>query len=84
MDEPCSSLDPISSRVVEDTIELRENHTIVIAPHKLAQAKRISNFCSVFWVEDNIGKFIEYNSTELIFHALEHAMTAAYIHGISG
>ncbi|MCC7251502.1 phosphate ABC transporter ATP-binding protein, partial [Hyphomicrobium sp.] len=40
MDEPCSALDPISTRVVEETIkELAHEVTIVIVTHNMQQAQ---------------------------------------------
>ena len=43
MDEPCSALDPISTRVVEETIaSSRHEITIVIVTHNMQQAARVS------------------------------------------
>ena len=36
MDEPCSSLDPVSTSKVEDLIhELKEEYTIIIVTHNM-------------------------------------------------
>ena len=44
MDEPCSALDPISTRAVEDLItQMRSGYTLVIVTHNLQQAARISD-----------------------------------------
>ncbi|MDQ1704124.1 MAG: phosphate transport system ATP-binding protein, partial [Frankiaceae bacterium] len=41
MDEPCSSLDPISTLAIEDLIfELKDRYTIVIVTHNMQQAAR--------------------------------------------
>ena len=54
MDEPCSALDPISTRVVEETIvELAPDITIVIVTHNMQQAARVSDQCAFFLVEDD-------------------------------
>ena len=52
MDEPCSALDPISTRVVEETVgELASQITIVIVTHNMQQAARVSDQCAFFLVE---------------------------------
>ena len=49
MDEPCSALDPTSTRRIEETIaELREQVTIVIVTHNMQQAQRVSQSCAFF------------------------------------
>ena len=56
MDEPCSALDPISTRVIEETIaELAHEVTIVIVTHNMQQAARVSDQCAFFLVEDDDG-----------------------------
>jgi phosphate transport system ATP-binding protein len=49
MDEPCSALDPTSTRVIEETIaDLVREVTIVIVTHNMQQAQRVSNQCAFF------------------------------------
>jgi phosphate transport system ATP-binding protein len=85
MDEPCSSLDPISSSVVEELIlELRERYTVVIVTHNLAQARRIANYAAFFWVRERIGKLIEFDHCQQLFDAPRHELTAAYVSGARG
>src|SRR5690606_4587290 len=44
LDEPCSALDPAGIEAVESLIrELKDEYTIVIVTHSMAQAKRISD-----------------------------------------
>ena len=44
MDEPTSSLDPKSSRGIEDLIlELKSRHTIILVTHDMEQAKRVAD-----------------------------------------
>jgi len=84
-DEPCSALDPISSGVVEDLIDsLRGDYTVVIVTHNLAQARRIADSAALFWVQDGVGKLIEYGTISQIFEAPQHELTAAYVNGIRG
>lgn len=85
LDEPCSALDPISSGVVEDLIaSLRGHYTIIIVTHNLAQARRIADYVAFFWVQDGVGRLIEYGSVKDIFEAPQEALTAAYVNGIRG
>lgn len=85
MDEPCSALDPISSGIVEDLIsQLRGRYTVVIVTHNLAQARRISDYTAVFWVQNQVGKLIEYGTAKQIFEAPQEPLTSAYIKGIRG
>lgn len=85
LDEPCSALDPISSGVVEDLIaSLRGRYTQLIVTHNLAQARRIADYAALFWVQDEVGRLIEYGSVEQIFEAPKEALTVAYVNGIRG
>ena len=52
MDEPCSALDPTSTRRIEETIgEIRDEVTIVIVTHNMQQAARVSQQCAFFLAE---------------------------------
>lgn len=85
LDEPCSALDPLSSGVVEDLIsELRGRYTIIIVTHNLAQARRIADFTSLFWLVQGTGQLIEHGLTRQIFECPQHDLTKAYINGIRG
>ena len=54
MDEPCSALDPTSTRRIEETIaELRDEVTIVIVTHNMQQAQRVSQHCAFFLAAEN-------------------------------
>jgi phosphate transport system ATP-binding protein len=64
MDEPCSALDPIATAKIEELIdELRENYTIIIVTHSMAQAARVSQKTAFF----HLGKLVETGATEEIF-----------------
>ena len=85
MDEPCSSLDPISSAVVEELIlKLRGRYTVVIVTHNLAQARRIANYAAFFWMRERVGKLIEFDRCQQLFDAPKHELTAAYVSGARG
>jgi phosphate transport system ATP-binding protein len=86
MDEPCSALDPTSTRVIEDTIrELVAEVTIVIVTHNMQQAQRISNHCAFFLAEQGTpGYIVEHGPTEAMFDAPQDPRTADYVHGRFG
>jgi len=86
MDEPCSALDPTSTRRIEETIdEIREQVTVVIVTHNMQQAQRISEQCAFFNVnEGEPGMIVEIGPTEQIFDNPTDPRTADYVHGRFG
>jgi phosphate transport system ATP-binding protein len=86
MDEPCSALDPTSTRRVEETIqELRNSLTIVIVTHNMQQAQRVSHQCAFFLAEENSpGRIVEHGATEAIFDNPQDRRTADYVSGRFG
>lgn len=85
MDEPCSALDPISSEIVENTIDrLRGNYTVVVVTHNLSQARRIADDVALFWLQDGAGTLIETGASDRIFNSPQHSLTQAYISGRKG
>ncbi len=87
MDEPCSALDPISTRVVEQTItELAPEITIVIVTHNMQQALRVSHQCAFFLVEEygEPGRIVEVGETKKLFEAPEDPRTLDYVMGRFG
>ena len=86
MDEPCSALDPTSTRRVEETIaELRGRLTIVIVTHNMQQAQRVSQSCAFFLAtHDTPGRIVEAGDTEQLFGDPVDPRTADYVHGRFG
>jgi phosphate transport system ATP-binding protein len=86
MDEPCSALDPTSTRVIEETIaELVDEVTIVIVTHNMQQAARVSNQCAFFLAEQGTpGYIVEYGPTEAMFNNPQDQRTADYVNGRFG
>lgn len=86
MDEPCSALDPGSTRRIEETIlELKESVTIVIVTHNMQQAQRISDKTAFFLAEDNTpGYVVEYGDTQQIFYGPIDPRTNEYVNGRFG
>jgi phosphate transport system ATP-binding protein len=81
MDEPTASLDPISTRKIEELIlELKKDYTVVIVTHNLQQAARIGDFTALFYQ----GKMVEYDTTFKIFTNPEEKLTEDYITGRFG
>jgi phosphate transport system ATP-binding protein len=86
MDEPCSALDPTSTRRVEETIaELRGQITIVIVTHNMQQAARVSDQCAFFLAtHDTPGHVVEAGETEQIFERPTDQRTSDYVNGRFG
>ena len=82
MDEPCSSLDPISTKHIEELLhELKEHYTIVIVTHDLPQARRIADHVALFWSINGKGKLIEYGLANDLFDQPDHELTSRYLAG---
>jgi phosphate transport system ATP-binding protein len=86
MDEPCSALDPTSTRRIEDTIHaLRSQVTIVIVTHNMQQAARVSQQCAFFLAEQGTpGQIVEAGSTRDIFEHPRDERTSDYVNGRFG
>ena len=81
MDEPCSSLDPVATAVIEELIdELKKKRTIIIVTHNMQQAARVSEKTAFF----HLGKLIEFSDTEAIFTKPKQKQTLGYITGRYG
>jgi phosphate transport system ATP-binding protein len=86
MDEPCSALDPTSTRHIEETVlQLSPYVTVVIVTHNMQQAQRVSADCAFFLAaEDEPGRIVEAGPTERIFERPIDPRTADYVHGRFG
>jgi phosphate transport system ATP-binding protein len=86
MDEPCSALDPTSTRRIEETIaEIREQVTIVIVTHNMQQAQRVSDHCAFFLAAENEpGHIVEAGTTEKLFSEPDDERTLDYVQGRFG
>ncbi|MET0154902.1 MAG: phosphate ABC transporter ATP-binding protein PstB [Rickettsiales bacterium] len=64
MDEPCSALDPIATKVIEELMsELKEKFAIVVVTHSMSQAQRVSDYVGFF----HMGELMEFDKTANIF-----------------
>jgi len=86
MDEPCSALDPTSTRVIEETMaELATEVTIVIVTHNMQQAARVSDQCAFFLASHGTpGVIVEHGDTEAMFGNPQDPRTADYVNGRFG
>jgi phosphate transport system ATP-binding protein len=90
MDEPCASLDPISTLKIEELLkELAEHYTIVTVTHNMQQATRIADYTAFFNTEADekgkrIGYLVEYGATSQIFQNPRDDATLRYVSGKFG
>jgi phosphate transport system ATP-binding protein len=81
LDRPCSGLDPISTAKIEESLmQLRKQFTIVITPHNVQQASRISNRVAFMLM----GHLIEEGKNSEVFARPKDARTSDYITGRFG
>jgi phosphate transport system ATP-binding protein len=86
MDEPCSALDPIATRRIEELmLELKKKFTIAIVTHNLQQAKRVADKTGFLYVDTSeggrTGYLVEYGDTRQIFEDPRETHTQQYIRG---
>jgi len=86
MDEPCSALDPTSTRVIEETmLELAKEVTIVIVTHNMQQAHRVSANCAFFLAAQGTpGVIVEQGDTTMMFESPADSRTFDYVNGRFG
>lgn len=81
LDRPCAALDPISTLKIEDSLQhLKEHYTIVIIPHSIQQAGRISDRCGFMLM----GDLVETGLTKDVFTNPKEKRTDDYITGRFG
>ncbi|MEX2488797.1 MAG: phosphate ABC transporter ATP-binding protein [Pseudomonadales bacterium] len=85
LDEPCSALDPLATEQIERLIEdLKQQYTLLMVTHNLAQARRVADHVTVCWIDENCGCVVESGSRESIFINSDHPVTKAYCRGDKG
>jgi phosphate transport system ATP-binding protein len=81
LDEPCSALDPQSTKVIEDLIvKLREEVAVVIVTHNLQQARRIADHVGFMY----LGELVEYAPGHALFVHPSEQRTREYVSGAFG
>jgi phosphate transport system ATP-binding protein len=86
MDEPCSALDPIATRRIEELmLELKDEYTIVLVTHNMQQATRVADLTAFFGVDishgGRTGYLVELGDTAQIFQAPREQLTKEYVSG---
>jgi phosphate transport system ATP-binding protein len=81
LDEPTSSLDPVTTEAIEALIKtLTPALSLIVVTHNLGQAMRISNETMFFYQ----GALVEYGATEDLFERPSHPDTERYVTGRMG
>lgn len=81
MDEPCSALDPRSTRRIEELIvKLKARFTVVLVTHNLQQAARVADR-TAFMLD---GELVESGPTKRIFMTPDDDRTEQYVTGKFG
>jgi phosphate transport system ATP-binding protein len=86
MDEPCSALDPIATRRIEELmVQLKEDYTIAIVTHNMQQAQRVADVTAFFSVDitkgTRTGYLVESGLTQQVFESPAELLTKEYVSG---
>jgi len=86
MDEPCSALDPIATRKIEELmLELKKRYTIAIVTHNLQQAQRFADRTGFLYVDTTqggrTGYLVEFGDSKEMFDNPKEKHTRDYIRG---
>jgi len=87
MDEPCSALDPIATRRIEELmVQLKEHYTIAIVTHNMQQAQRVADITAFFSVDisqgSRTGYLVESGPTKELFESPRELLTKEYVSGL--
>jgi phosphate transport system ATP-binding protein len=81
LDRPCSGLDPISTAKIEESLlQLKHQLTVVLAPHNVQQAGRVSDRVAFML----LGELIEEGKNSKVFSSPKDKRTNDYITGRFG
>ena len=81
LDEPTSALDPVATAKVEDLlVKLKEQYSIIMVTHNMAQAARISDYSMFIY----LGELVEYDKTKNMFTKPRDRRTEEYLTGKFG
>jgi phosphate transport system ATP-binding protein len=86
MDEPCSALDPIATRQIEELmVQLKEKYTVAIVTHNMQQAQRVADQTAFFAVDiskgGRTGYLVEMAPTAHLFENPQQKLTKEYLQG---
>lgn len=81
LDEPTSALDPQSTAKIEELcVNLKNQVTILIVTHNIAQAGRISDYTAFMY----LGELVEFGPSDELFTVPKDSRTEAYLTGAFG
>ena len=81
LDEPTSSLDPVTTEAIEALLKtLAPALTLIVVTHNLGQAMRVSHQTMFFYQ----GALVEYGATDDLFNRPSHPDTERYVTGRMG
>jgi phosphate transport system ATP-binding protein len=81
LDEPCSSLDPVSTAKIEELLlQLKNSYTVVVVTHNLGQARRVSDYLGFFLN----GELVEYDTAVGVINSPREKSTGDYLAGNFG
>ncbi len=86
MDEPCSALDPIATRQIEELmVELKEHYSVALVTHNMQQAMRVADTTAFLGVDisqgGRTGYLVEMDDTKKIFEDPQQLLTKQYVRG---
>nr|WP_294556966.1 phosphate ABC transporter ATP-binding protein PstB [uncultured Rhodopila sp.] len=87
MDEPCSALDPIATRTIEELmLELKTDYSVAIVTHNMQQAQRVADVTAFFSVDvsagGRTGYLVEMGETRQTFENPREKLTRDYVSGV--
>lgn len=86
MDEPCSALDPIATRQIEELmVELKQHYSVALVTHNMQQATRVADVTAFLGVDiskgGRTGYLVEMDDTQKIFEDPQQLLTKQYVRG---
>ncbi|ACV61088.1 ABC transporter related [Desulfofarcimen acetoxidans DSM 771] len=79
LDEPCSNLDPVSAKLIEELLlSLSNRLTVILVTHNLFQARRIAQNTILM----SVGCVVESGPTEVMFSTPDRQETKDYFSGL--
>lgn len=78
-DEPTASLDPLSSRNIEDMLlDFKEDYTVIIVTHSIAQARKLADYVGFLY----LGELVEFGEARQVFDDPKEELTKNYMKGL--
>jgi phosphate transport system ATP-binding protein len=86
MDEPCSALDPLATRKIEELmLDLKTRYSIAIVTHNLQQAQRVADRTGFLYVDTSqggrTGYLVEFGDSKQLFSEPKEKHTKDYLRG---